>query len=69
MKQKDGKNKKWKVLINNQKIDKLHRKGVKIIYVKKDPIIGCTVATIFEVMIPDEFIGVMEDMDSEEICL
>ena len=32
----------------------------------KDPITGCMVADIFEVVTPDQFIGIMEDMGVED---
>jgi len=32
----------------------------------KDPITGCMVADIFEVVTPDEFMGILGDMDSED---
>lgn len=32
----------------------------------KDPITGCMVADLFEVMTPDELMGILEGMDSED---
>ncbi len=32
----------------------------------KDPITGCMVADLFEVVTPDEFMGILEDMDSDD---
>jgi hypothetical protein len=32
----------------------------------KDPITGCMVADLFEVITPDQFMGIMQDMDSED---
>lgn len=34
--------------------------------VHKDPITGCMVADLFEVVTPDQFMEIMQDMDSED---